>query len=127
MHDANTQRPVVLCLGGHDPVCGAGIQADIEAAAANGAHACSVISCLTDQDSCDVYRLLPMEPKRVYDFEQILARLELAAPPPADRQAPAKPSSGPPLKFWACGRLFFWEIRIRDSKIHRNSGNKLCA
>ena len=46
--------PVVLCISGHDPVGGAGIQADIEAVAANGCYACTAITCLTVQDSCDV-------------------------------------------------------------------------
>ena len=57
--------PQLLTISGHDPGGGAGIQADIEAAAANGAHACSVVSCLTDQDSCDVYQLLPQPPGQV--------------------------------------------------------------
>lgn len=60
-----TAPPQLLCLSGHDPTGGAGIQADIEAAAANGAHACGVISCLTEQDSCDVYQLLPQPPGQV--------------------------------------------------------------
>lgn len=57
--------PQLLCISGHDPGGGAGIQADIEAAAANGAHACSVVSCLTEQDSCDVYRLFPQPPDQL--------------------------------------------------------------
>ncbi|MEG6624337.1 hydroxymethylpyrimidine/phosphomethylpyrimidine kinase, partial [Pseudomonas aeruginosa] len=34
-----TSRPVVLCLSGHDPRGGAGLQADIEALLAQGCHA----------------------------------------------------------------------------------------
>jgi hydroxymethylpyrimidine/phosphomethylpyrimidine kinase len=52
-----------LAIGGHDPSGGAGIQADIEAIAANGAHAATVISCLTVQDSCNVAALHPVAPE----------------------------------------------------------------
>ena len=51
--------PVVLAIGGHDPSGGAGIQADIEAVAANGAHAVTLVTCLTLQDSCNVWELHP--------------------------------------------------------------------
>jgi len=54
------QTPVVLALSGHDPSGGAGIQADIEAIGANGCHCCTVVTCLTRQDSCDVYSLTPL-------------------------------------------------------------------
>lgn len=47
--------PVVLCLSGHDPSGGAGLQADIEAVAAMGGHAATVPTCLTDQDSRNVH------------------------------------------------------------------------
>jgi len=60
-------RPVLLCVGGHDPSGGAGIQADAEAARAVGVHACSVISCLTDQDTCGVVRLWPQGPQSIED------------------------------------------------------------
>lgn len=54
--------PVVLAIGGHDPGGGAGIQADIEAIGANGAHAATVVACLTVQDSCNLSALHPVEP-----------------------------------------------------------------
>jgi len=60
-------RPVLLCVGGHDPGGGAGIQADAEAARAVGVHACSVVSCLTDQDTCGVVRLWPQRPQPIED------------------------------------------------------------
>ena len=44
-------RSCVLCLGGLDPSGGAGIQADIEAVAATGAHALTLATCLTVQNS----------------------------------------------------------------------------
>ncbi|NCC29638.1 MAG: hydroxymethylpyrimidine/phosphomethylpyrimidine kinase, partial [Gammaproteobacteria bacterium] len=40
-------RPVVLCVGGHDPSGGAGILADAEAVQASGAFPVTVISTLT--------------------------------------------------------------------------------
>ncbi len=56
-----SSRPQVLCLSGHDPSGGAGIQADIEAVAAQGAHALGVITALTVQDSCNVRRVIPID------------------------------------------------------------------
>ena len=53
--------PVVLCFSGHDPTGGAGIQADSEAISAMGCHAVSVITCLTIQDTHNVYSVKPLE------------------------------------------------------------------
>ncbi len=79
MHHAS-RIPQILCISGHDPGGGAGIQADIEAAAANGAHACTIISCLTDQDSCDVHRLLPQPlPQVLNQARRVLADSPIAA------------------------------------------------
>lgn len=50
-------RPTVLCLSGHDPGGGAGIQADIETVAALGGHALSLISAHTVQDTSNVTRV----------------------------------------------------------------------
>lgn len=50
----NTQKPVVLCFSGLDPTGGAGIQADIEAINAQGAHTAPVITALTVQDTHNV-------------------------------------------------------------------------
>ena len=61
--------PVVLCVSGHDPVGGAGIQADIEAVVANGCYACSAITCLTVQDSCNVTAL------HVQPVQQIVSQI----------------------------------------------------
>ncbi len=52
-------KPVVLCLSGHDPSGGAGIQADIETIVSHQCHAASVITALTDQDTRDVKQMLP--------------------------------------------------------------------
>ena len=51
--------PIVLSFAGHDPGGGAGIQADIEAIAANRCHAATVITCVTVQDSRDLMALYP--------------------------------------------------------------------
>ena len=58
----DAERPVVLCLSGHDPGGGAGIQADIEAIAALGSHALAVITAHTVQDSSNVTRVTPADP-----------------------------------------------------------------
>ena len=57
---SNVQPAVVLCLSGHDPSGGAGIHADIEAVAAQGCHAATVITCLTLQDTLNVQELVPV-------------------------------------------------------------------
>ncbi len=51
----------ILVIGGHDPSGGAGIQADIEAIAANGCHAVTVISALTVQDTSNVFQMIPVK------------------------------------------------------------------
>ncbi len=47
--------PNVLCISGHDPSGGAGLQADIEAVAAQGCHAAAIITALTRQDTRNAY------------------------------------------------------------------------
>lgn len=58
----SSNRPVVLSLSGHDPTGGAGIQADIETLFRLGCHPCTVITVLTEQDTCDVRRIFPQNP-----------------------------------------------------------------
>lgn len=57
-HQASTP-PVVLTFSGHDSTGGAGIAADILAISSQRCHACTVITCLTVQDSVDVSNLVP--------------------------------------------------------------------
>lgn len=57
----NSPRPVVLSISGHDATGGAGIAADIESIASQGCHPCTVITCLTVQDSVDVSSLIPVD------------------------------------------------------------------
>src|SRR5690606_20590585 len=61
-------RPVVLCLSGHDPSGGAGLQADIEALIAQGCHAAPTVTALTVQDTVDVSDF------RVLDRDWVLAQ-----------------------------------------------------
>lgn len=55
----NQSRPSVLVFAGSDPSGGAGIQADIQAIAACGAHPLSVITALTVQDNDRVFSVHP--------------------------------------------------------------------
>lgn len=66
------QTPLVLVIGGHDP-SGAGIQADIETAAAFGCHAASLVSCLTTQNTGRVVEVIPTA------GSTLLAQFELLA------------------------------------------------
>lgn len=72
--------PVVLCFSGHDPTGGAGVHADIEAIVAAGCHAASAVTCLTVQDTHDVKRLSPTDPKLFkQQAEAVLNDLPVAA------------------------------------------------
>jgi hydroxymethylpyrimidine/phosphomethylpyrimidine kinase len=72
MCSESNSLPVVLAIGGHDPSGGAGIQADIEALAANGAHAVTLITCLTLQDSCNIHELHPVKPELLHRQAELL-------------------------------------------------------
>ncbi len=58
-------RPLVLCVGGHDPSGGAGILADAEAVRAAGAFPVTVVSALTEQNTCGLSRVYPQAPGHV--------------------------------------------------------------
>lgn len=58
-------KPVVLCFSGLDPTGGAGIQADIEAIAAQGGHAASIITAVTVQDSHNVKSFQTLAPSLI--------------------------------------------------------------
>lgn len=51
--------PQILFIGGHDPVGGAGLQADIETAQAHGCRCYSLVTTLTTQDSGNIQDLHP--------------------------------------------------------------------
>lgn len=78
--ESKSHPPVVLAIGGHDPVGGAGIQADIEAVAANGCHCATALTCLTVQDSCGLESVMPLPPMQmVSQAECILDEYPVAA------------------------------------------------
>lgn len=64
--------PTLLCIGGHDPCGGAGVQADAEAARAAGVHACSVITCLTTQTTRGIQGLWPQPAEQVAEQCRLL-------------------------------------------------------
>ncbi len=63
----------VLCLSGHDPVGGAGLQADQEAISALGVHPVGVVTALTQQDTRNVQASLATEPDWMEQSLRILA------------------------------------------------------
>lgn len=74
------KRPCVLVFAGHDPSGGAGIQADIEAIGAQGAHAISIITVLTVQDNNRVQAVFPVSPTLIRaQFDAIVAQVPIAA------------------------------------------------
>ncbi|GAC1333564.1 MAG: hydroxymethylpyrimidine/phosphomethylpyrimidine kinase [Collimonas sp.] len=73
-------RPCVLVFAGHDPSGGAGIQADSEAIAAQGAHALTVITALTVQDNERVYAVHPIDPDIIVQQAQaLMQKMAIAA------------------------------------------------
>ncbi len=54
-----SSAPRILCIGGHDPTGGAGIQADIEAVTALGTRALTLVTALTVQDTCNIAAIRP--------------------------------------------------------------------
>ncbi|MES2106932.1 MAG: hydroxymethylpyrimidine/phosphomethylpyrimidine kinase [Pseudomonadota bacterium] len=74
------QRPCVLVFAGSDPSGGAGIQADVQAIAAQGAHALTVITALTVQDNNRVHAVHAVSPELVWQQAQaLIASLPIAA------------------------------------------------
>lgn len=72
--------PVVLCLSGHDPTGGAGIQADIEIIGSLGCHVCPVITSLTVQDTRNVHGIIPQTPENfMAQIDVILSDIHISA------------------------------------------------
>lgn len=72
--------PVVLCLSGHDPSGGAGLQADIEAIRAQGAHPATIVTALTVQDSRNAYAVDAIDAHTIIEqAELMLEDLPVAA------------------------------------------------
>lgn len=77
---ARITRPCVLVFAGHDPSGGAGIQADIEAITAQGAHALTIITALTVQDNNQVHAVYPVDTQILRaQFETLFAQVPIAA------------------------------------------------
>ncbi len=66
------KRPSVLVFSGSDPSGGAGMQADVQAIAALGAHPLSVVTSLTVQDNDRVYAVHPIPAALVMQQAQVL-------------------------------------------------------
>ncbi|MGV3742289.1 MAG: bifunctional hydroxymethylpyrimidine kinase/phosphomethylpyrimidine kinase [Burkholderiaceae bacterium] len=80
MEASVAKRPCVLVFAGADPSGGAGIQADIQAIAAQGAHALTVITALTVQDNDRVYAVHPVATELLIQQAQTLIdKIEIAA------------------------------------------------
>ncbi|MFC0709676.1 bifunctional hydroxymethylpyrimidine kinase/phosphomethylpyrimidine kinase [Azorhizophilus paspali] len=78
--NTTNSRPIVLCLSGHDPSGGAGLQADIEALLAQGCHAAPAVTALTVQDTRDVSDFRVLDPAWVLaQAEAVIADLPVAA------------------------------------------------
>lgn len=72
--------PNILCLSGHDPSGGAGLQADLEAVAAQGCHAAGVITALTRQDTCNAYAVNPVaDAEFAAQIDTLAADMDFAA------------------------------------------------
>ena len=59
--DTPAPKPTVLSFNYHDASGGAGVAADIEAIASQDCHACTVVTCLSVQDSQLVSSLIPID------------------------------------------------------------------
>lgn len=73
-------RPSVLLFSGADPSGGAGVQADVQAVAALGAHPLSVITALTAQDNDRVFSVHPVPAEMVQQQAlALISKIEVAA------------------------------------------------
>lgn len=66
-------RPAVLVFAGLDPSGGAGIAADIQAIAAQGAHALPLVTALTVQDHNRVFEVEPVDARLLTRQARVLA------------------------------------------------------
>ena len=72
--------PTVLVFSGLDPGGGAGIQADIEAMASQGCHACPIVTALTVQDTRDVSKVISVSSELVTEqAKALLADMKIDA------------------------------------------------
>jgi len=72
--------PTALTIAGSDSVGGAGLQADLKAFEAVGVHGCSVVTCVTSQNTRRVSSIFPIPPSEVLSqLESVLEDVELDA------------------------------------------------
>jgi len=72
--------PHILVIGGHDPSGGAGIQADIETGAALGCRVFSLVTCLTSQNTQNVYTVSPQSVDALADqFDRLINDIQIDA------------------------------------------------
>ena len=72
--------PHILVIGGHDPSGGAGIQADIETGAALGCRVFSLVTCLTSQNTQNVYAVSPQSVDTLADqFNHLMDDVQIDA------------------------------------------------
>lgn len=67
MSTTRQSPPTVLVFSGLDPSGGAGIQADIEALASHGCHACPIVTSLTVQNTSDVQSMQAVDEILIMD------------------------------------------------------------
>jgi hydroxymethylpyrimidine/phosphomethylpyrimidine kinase len=80
MAAAPLARPCVLVFAGLDPSGGAGIAADLQAAAAQGAHALTVATALTVQDNDRVYGVQAVDDGMVLrQAHALIEKMEIGA------------------------------------------------
>lgn len=78
--NASSNRPCVLVFAGADPSGGAGIQADIQAIVAQGAHPLTVITALTVQDNDRVSSVHPVSTELLRQQTQaLIEKIDIAA------------------------------------------------
>lgn len=113
--------PNVLVIAGHDPSGGAGLQADIEAVAGQRAHAATVPTLLTCQNTHNVYDVMPVDhgffqaciDRLLADMQFAAIKIGVVASPEqvaiiratAEKLAPAPLVVDPVLKAAGGGRL----------------------
>ncbi len=72
--------PVILSIAGFDPSSGAGVTADIKAAAAHGCYGIACITALTVQSTRGVRRVQPVSPKLMAEtLKEVTSDIEVAA------------------------------------------------
>jgi len=74
------EKPQVLVLSGLDPSGGAGIQADIQAITALGCHPLPVLTCLTVQDTHNVYGAEPVDAELIHQHARTTGSAAPARP-----------------------------------------------